>query len=289
MPRLTRRVFTDLAIFMIGFGLLMGIVFPPFVVVLGMPADSAFTPLFMGACVAAGLCVGAINWILARVIVGRRLQLLTNRMNDVSLEVDKQSRADALWHSDPARWHIEVDSEDVLGRSAAAFDRLVDVLARSLRYQNAGRSFAEILVGAKSLDGLATAALDCLLLESGADAGAIVTRTTSGLDVPALRGISSTETVLQCETLARALRSGSAAGELGPCDLEPAPGKGRVEEVLAIPFLHGGEVGGAMVLASTKPLSDYARLVTDLFASDFGEAVAGFTANGPVRGDGNAN
>jgi two-component system, cell cycle response regulator len=285
MRRLTRRAFTVLAIFMMGFGLLMGIVFPPFVVLLGMPAENAFSPLFMGACIAAGLCVGAMNWILARVVVGRRFQVLTDRMNDVSLEVDKLSQADALWHSDPARWRIPVDSEDVLGRTAAAFNRLAEVLARSLRYQNAGRSFAEILVGASSLEGLANAALDCLIMEAGADSGAIVTKDESGLHVPALRGIASPDLVLNCRSLVRALESGAPDAEIGLCDLEVAGANGRVAEVLAMPFMFGGEVRGAMVLASTTPLTAYARLVTDLFAGDFGVAVAGFAANEREPGD----
>jgi two-component system, cell cycle response regulator len=288
MSRLTRRVFTVLAIFMMGFGLLMGIVFPPFVVLLGMPAENAFSPLFMGACIAAGLCVGAMNWILARVVVGRRFQVLTDRMNDVSLEVDKLSQADALWHSDPARWRIPVDSEDVLGRTAAAFNRLSEVLARSLRYQNAGRSFAEILVGASSLEGLTSAALDCLILESGADCGAVVTKGASGLSVPATRGLASPETVLNCRTLVRALQSGEPADEAGLCDLETTGTKGRVTEVLATPFLFGGEVRGAMLLASTRPLTPYARLVTDLFAGEIGVAVAGFSATGRASGEGDA-
>jgi two-component system, cell cycle response regulator len=279
MRRLTRRVFTVLAIFMMGFGLLMGIVFPPFVVLLGMPAANAFSPLFMGACIAAGLCVGAMNWTLARVVVGRRFQVLTDRMNDVSLEVDKLSQADALWNSNPSRWLIPVDSEDVLGRTAAAFNRLAEVLARSLRYQNAGRSFAEILVGASSLEGLANAALDCLIMESGADFGAIVTKDDLGLDVPALRGIASADSVLSCRALLHSLQTGEPDGVVGLCDLETAGAKGRVAEVLATPFMFGGEVRGAMLLASTKPLSAYARLVTDLFAGEIGVAVAGFTEN----------
>ena len=166
MPRLTQRAFADLAIFMVGFGVLMGVIFPPFVVVLGMPTSNAFSPLFAGACIGAGLCVGAINWLLAHRIVGQRLRILSNRMDQVSLEVDKVSQADEWWHADPARWRLEVDSKDIFGTTAIAFDRLIEVLARSLRYQNAGQSFAEVLVTSATVDGLARSALDCLLLET---------------------------------------------------------------------------------------------------------------------------
>ncbi|MCZ7628004.1 MAG: hypothetical protein M5U19_02430 [Microthrixaceae bacterium] len=59
-------MFTDLAIWMMGFGLLMGLVFPLFVILLGVPAELVLTPVFFGATIAAGLLVGAINQFLSR-------------------------------------------------------------------------------------------------------------------------------------------------------------------------------------------------------------------------------
>jgi two-component system cell cycle response regulator len=40
MPRMTRKVFVDLAIWMVGFGLFIGLVFPFAIVPLGVPASS---------------------------------------------------------------------------------------------------------------------------------------------------------------------------------------------------------------------------------------------------------
>jgi hypothetical protein len=259
---------------MMGFGLFMGVIFPPFVVVLGMPAASAFSPVFAASCIAAGLCVGAINWVLARQIVGRQLVILSDRMNAVSLEVEKVSQADEWWHANPARWHISVESEDILGQPAMAFDRLVEALARSLRYENAGRSFAEILVNASNLDGLAGSALDCLLLETHAPGGAIVSRVDSGMYVLAMHGLESVEEVQRCELVAQALASGESAGKTGECHARLADRKTEVREIYAAPFLYGGEVRGAMLLAESGSIDTYARAVADLFARDFGLAVA---------------
>ena len=80
MPRLTSRVFADLAIWMMGFGLLIGLVFPPFCLLLGLPASQVLTPLFYASTVVAGLVVGAVNFALSRLVVGRRLRLLADRM-----------------------------------------------------------------------------------------------------------------------------------------------------------------------------------------------------------------
>jgi hypothetical protein len=274
MPRLTRRGFTDLAIFMMGFGFLMGIVFPPFVVLLGMPQDNAFSPVFAGSCIAAGLCVGAINWLLARQIVGRQLVILSDRMNEVSLEVEKVSQADEWWQANPAHWRIEIESKDILGQPALAFDRLVEALARSLRYENAGRSFAEILVNALNLDSLARSALECLLLETHAPGGAIVSRVDSGVYVLAMDGLESVQDVQRCDLVAQALESGESAGRTGECHAMLADGKTEVCEIYAAPFLYGGEVRGAMLLAESGAIDTYARKIADLFARDFGLAVA---------------
>jgi diguanylate cyclase (GGDEF)-like protein len=84
MMRLTRKVFTDLTIWMIGLGLLMGLVFPFFVALMGIPARSVLTPWFFAACMAAGLIVGAANVRLARVVVGQRLRVLAERMRHVT-------------------------------------------------------------------------------------------------------------------------------------------------------------------------------------------------------------
>lgn len=68
-----KNVFSDLRIFMIGFGIVIGIFFPFFIVMVGGPADFAFTPLFFGLCIAAGFLVGLINIIMAKKMVTKRL------------------------------------------------------------------------------------------------------------------------------------------------------------------------------------------------------------------------
>lgn len=83
MVRLTKRVFTDLAIWMMGFGMLVGVVFPLFMVLLGMDPSLAYTWWFFSVCVLVGLFVGAGNILLAKSIVGGRLILLSRQMQKV--------------------------------------------------------------------------------------------------------------------------------------------------------------------------------------------------------------
>ena len=60
-----------LLIFMLGMGSLTGALFPFFIlIVLGLPKEIVFRPGFVLACLAAGLLVGFLNYLLVRVLLG---------------------------------------------------------------------------------------------------------------------------------------------------------------------------------------------------------------------------
>jgi len=126
---LTRRVFWDLAIYMVGLGLLVGAVFPPFTILLGVDRGQAQRPSFIAACLLAGFLVGAINHGLSRVVVGRRLGVLSGRLRMVADTITQASVTGdwAQLTSDSSR--IAVDSDDELGETARAFNSLLDALA----------------------------------------------------------------------------------------------------------------------------------------------------------------
>src|SRR6266545_257155 len=129
MPRLTSKVFTDLAIWMMGFGLAIGLVFPPFCLLLGLPAARVLTPLFFASTLIAGVVVGAVNFELSRLVVGRRLRLLAARMGSVEQELAEAVFSHDWSSCDPERCALPVDSDDEVGASAGAFNRLIGTLA----------------------------------------------------------------------------------------------------------------------------------------------------------------
>jgi two-component system cell cycle response regulator len=136
MIRLTKRVFTDLAIFMIGFGMLVGIVFPFFMVVLGMSMSIAYTWWFFTVCIIAGLFVGAVNIVLAKSIVGSRLALMASKMEQVESHLVMISGKMEEIDCTPEECHLPVDSEDTIGASSRAFNSLVDTLGASLQLES---------------------------------------------------------------------------------------------------------------------------------------------------------
>jgi len=81
--QITNKVFNDLALWMIGLGLLMGVVFPFFLLLAGVSSDLVFKPWFFVACMTAGFIVGVANISLAKGVVERRIDHLVQRMRVV--------------------------------------------------------------------------------------------------------------------------------------------------------------------------------------------------------------
>jgi diguanylate cyclase (GGDEF)-like protein len=206
VPRLTSRVFADLAIWMMGFGLLIGLVFPPFCLLLGLPDSQVLTPLFYASTVVAGLVVGAVNFALSRLVVGRRLRLLADRMTTVEHQLAAAVFSHDWSSCDPESCALPVDSDDEVGASAGAFNRLIGTLARSHKVESAMRDFSGVLSREFEVEGLVSAALDGLLSHTGAEAGAILVAREDRLEPLASHGLRSTESLAESDHVRRALR-----------------------------------------------------------------------------------
>jgi two-component system cell cycle response regulator len=206
MPRLTSRVFTDLAIWMIGFGLLIGLVFPPFCLLLGLPEARVLTPLFFAATLVAGVVVGAVNFGLSRLVVGRRLLLLAARMETVEEQLSRAAFSHDWSGCDPQRCALVVDSDDEVGAAAASFNRLIGTLARSHTIESAMRDFSVVLSSEFELEGLGGAALDGLLRHTGAEAGAILVVREDRMEPLASHGLRGTDGLGESDHVRRVLR-----------------------------------------------------------------------------------
>ncbi|AEG16291.1 hypothetical protein Desku_2778 [Desulfofundulus kuznetsovii DSM 6115] len=77
-------LFRVLFLSMIVMGLLIGAVFPFFVVALGLPSEMVFRPSFFGACILAGLLVGEINFLVARMVLAIPLKTLAGMARRVA-------------------------------------------------------------------------------------------------------------------------------------------------------------------------------------------------------------
>jgi two-component system, cell cycle response regulator len=267
MIRITRKVFSDLAIWMVGFGVVIGVVFPFFVTLMGIPWKMVITPWFFITCMVAGIMVGAVNIALARIVIGRRLKLLSEKMHHVEDNLKEITRTGDMSGCTPERCRVEVDSEDEIGESAQSFNNLVDAFAVSQRAEEAYRSFSEILGSYLDLDELANQALQELLEHMNAGAGAILVEAEGEINVAASHGIRSAKSLIESDHVRRALRTEKRQIVVLPEDVtvEGVLSDFRPREVIVEPILYKHVPLGVIVLASSSGFGEDVRTLLDLF------------------------
>ncbi|HEX8938534.1 MAG TPA: diguanylate cyclase, partial [Candidatus Limnocylindrales bacterium] len=276
MPRLTARVFDDLAIWMVGFGLLIGVLFPPFCLAVGLPAERVLAPGFFVMTVGAGLVVGAVNFGLSRLVVGRRLRLLADRMGTVEGRLAEAVFSHDWSSCDPATCALPVDSDDEVGDSAAAFNRLIGTLSRSHAVENAMRDFSRVLSSEFELERLAEAALEGLLRHTTAEAGAILVAREDRPEPLAMHGLRTTDGLAESDHVRRVLRTGRCEHLRVPVPevvidsllLGQPP-----REIVVAPVAFKSVPLGAIVLATGSTFDSDATQLIDQFRSDLGLAV----------------
>jgi diguanylate cyclase (GGDEF)-like protein len=275
LPRLTSKVFTDLAIWMTGLGLVMGVAFPFFVVALGVPSRYVLTPRFFVATIGAGLVVGATNQFLSRAVVGSRLRFMRSKMSNVEMTLRSLTYADDVTACTPEQCSIPVDSDDEIGAAAASFNRLVEALAASHRSTLAARRFATTLSSHIEITPLVEAALADLTSAGGFSAsalcivrdGELVTVASNGLDDPAQLATS--------ELVERSYRTLDTVLIDLPDDVRLDGGMiaFRPRAIIAHP-LHIRLVPiGVVVFASTEPIADDTQQLVQQLLPNFAVAL----------------
>lgn len=273
--RMTRGVFRDLAIWMVGFGLLIGIVFPFFMMWLGVPASDVLTPLFATACLVAGALVAGVNYSLAHWIVGHRLKVLAGHMNHVEQHLRELTDNNDFSSCSPDSCMIPVDSEDEIGESAAAFNRLVESLSISMKTQAGVRSFSDMLTSQLEIEGLADNALQQFFEHTGAAGGLILFEQDGELKVAASRGLRNPKSMVTSDPVMVVVRTGQRLVVPIPEDVlvEGVVVNFRPREVLVFPITHKDVSLGVLVLASSGSFSQDQRQLIDLFLQGLGLAL----------------
>jgi len=169
-----QNTFLSLAIRMIGFGLFIGIVFPYFMILLGVPKSVAFSGLFLASCIIAGVLVGFVNILISRITVRNKLTVLTGKMREVKDSIITISENGRIGDCNPEHCSIPVETDDEFGQSAAAFNELITSFAGSLRMLDDVKTFTAIFSSQLDLHSLSEYALDRVMNGTGADAAAIL-------------------------------------------------------------------------------------------------------------------
>jgi diguanylate cyclase (GGDEF)-like protein len=266
MMRITKRVFTDLAIYMTGFGVIIGISFPFFLRLLSVPKALVMTPWFFAVCIAAGLLVGAVNIILASGVVGSRLRELVDRMRYITGHLKNDQHEDIVKTCTPEECLLRVDSEDLLGESAASYNVLVQSLFSSIKSELMVREFTSMLSLRMELSDLAGSVLPALLNDTGAEAGAVVMEREGEFIVVASHRINSPEKLCEGDIVADVIKTGrrklidlpsGLVLQGSVVDFIPA-------QVCVDPLLYHDVPLGVIIQASTKPIPESSLHFLDL-------------------------
>ncbi len=275
MPRLTSRVFTDLAIWMAAFGIAIGLVFPPFMTVLGLPAEAVFTPLFYTASILAGMFAAVANYLLARTVLRPRLKMLAERMGTVEGALKKSVYENHFSAREHNKCFIEVDSEDELGEAASAFNGLVTTLKRSREVEHAAQAFAQALSSDLDLESLGERALALVRRYAGMQAGAIYVEQEGRLALLANQAIANGESLAQSNFLRETMRTDREATIHLPLDVEVDAllTRFRPQEIMIVPLDYNKQPLGVLLLASAEPFSEDSRRLIELFRQGLSLAV----------------
>lgn len=277
MPLLTARknLFTELARWMIGLGLLTGLVFPMFVVALGLPEERVFTPTFFSATLLAGALVGALNFFLASKVMRPRLRLLNESMQRIAQSIQRAA-FDNDWSGcsmDSCR--VAADSEDELGETAESFNHLVGALFRSHELERAVASFSHTLSTKLELESLANAALDQLIQYSHAIAGALLVEKEGELVVAASHALQDAEALRNDDHVRAACRTKGIRRVDVPPGVRMSAVLGEVapQDVLVLPVQFKDLCVGAVILASGGRFAPETDRIMTLFGESLGLAL----------------
>ncbi len=263
---LTSKAFLDLAIWMGGFGIVVGVAFPFMAVLVGTPAKLAFSLEFYATSITSGVVVGIVNFALARYVVGARISNISMRMRYVGQSLLKASRTGDWSGCSAEACQLAVTSDDELGEVAASFNSLLSALEETQRLERSTAAVTHALSERLELAGLVEAALDQYLAHTGATGGCVLVTKEGELAVAESRnvvcsGIALSALVTQAQR-SRLVRTIEVPEDLA---IEAAVVSFRPRQVAIVPIWLGNTLLGAVLLASAERLDESAFRLLEAF------------------------
>ncbi len=157
MKTLTGSVIKDQSFIMLGFGLLMGVIFPFFTLwLLNLPAAKVLTPLYFSMCIVAGLIVGICNYLIFRSVVYKFLSNLASRMALFQKKLEFHQNAPDLEQSCRADdCFVDTSSTDILGQISGQFNSLISSVVHFVETERTTDRFLERLKRSLKLEDVA--------------------------------------------------------------------------------------------------------------------------------------
>jgi len=235
---------------MLGFGLVMGIIFPVFSLLVGIPREYVINELFIISCLSAGLIVGMVNNLLAKTVVGKRLRILFERMQYVNENSKRSGELDI--EECKKNCMIPVDSDDIIGETSAEFNNLIQSFLESMKSEASMRTFTEIFTNELDVYKLSKNALGYLINYTNSKGGIILINNQGTIEVANSYLIKTPEKLIEMEIIKKSFKSGERTFfnftrdiiiEAGLIDFTP-------KAILIEPINYKGNILGLIILAS---------------------------------------
>lgn len=240
-----RSVIKNLSFFMIGFGILIGIIFPFFVMVFGIEPEIALSPFFVLSCIMAGACVGVVNIVLTRTILVKRLKAITDKM--ILIKNNVMAAAQGISHEkcDFEVCQLKVNSNDEIGRNAEAYNALVETLALTMS--------GEELISHLDHEAIVHLSLDQILEVTKSSAGCIFIEREGELVVAHSFGFNEVEMLKENEIILSVASSHNPVHIKYPEDIiiDGILTNIRPKEILVEPLKFNGVRIGVALVATT--------------------------------------
>ena len=271
----SKHVFRTLAWRMVAMGIVMGAIFPVAALQMGVSADLALSPTFIGTTLAAGLIVGGLNFALASRIVRPRLRRLSSRMRKVRSAMDQATYSGDWSECDPAVCRLEEQAEDELGEVANSYNALLQALHSAHRVEERIQNFNNTLSSQLDLADLSDQALMLLMEHSEADGGAIILEKKGDWTIPASKGLIEPEALLKSPALQAAHENASVRRFDLPEEVkvDAVLSHFTPSDVLLLPINHHGLLLGWVVLAAAQPFGERTLRLLPLMIQGLGLAL----------------
>lgn len=188
-----RSVLRNLFFSMLAFGLMVGLIFPPFArIVLG--TERALSAVFILMCVIAGLIVGLANFLIFRFSVSKELSRVQNGMEHVNQNIQAM---DIISGDCENECQIEVQSTDIIGEIILAFNNLTQVIFERLKLEGETKSLNSNLMHSVELEDVAKTILNEMAKVVNAKGCLLYGRTSEKLELLAEFGIDKLEAPLK--------------------------------------------------------------------------------------------
>ena len=194
----TKTAFTNkLLLIMVGFGIVIGIVFPFFVwFVLKLAPHQVLTLKFFSMCISAGLLVGAFNFFVFKHVIYDFLESISLKLKAFQEKLSSARQQEAI-ECNSEECLITVKSGDpIVGDITNSFNAFIMTIQDFMRAEMITNRFLEDLKQGLSVKDIADVLLDAFVQYFGGDGGCII-----GYDRGEFGILKSLHTIIDLEAL----------------------------------------------------------------------------------------